>query len=35
MLIAWRERVQPDGEEVDDGPDEEDRRLLTLVPISR
>jgi hypothetical protein len=35
MLVAWRERVQPDGEEVDDGPDEEDRRLLTLVPISR
>ncbi|WP_041843270.1 WhiB family transcriptional regulator [Actinoplanes friuliensis] len=35
MLVAWRERVQPDGEEVDDGPDEEDRRLLTLVPMSQ
>jgi hypothetical protein len=35
MLVAWRERVNPDGEAVDDGPDEEDRRLLTLIPVSR
>ena len=35
MLVAWRERVRPDGGEVDDAADEEDRRLLTLVPISR
>jgi hypothetical protein len=35
MLIAWRERVQSDGSSVDDVPDEEDRRLLTLVPVSR
>jgi hypothetical protein len=35
MLVAWRERVKPDGEPVDDGPDEEDRRLLTLIPLSR
>jgi len=35
MLIAWRERVQPDGQPVDDATDEEERRLLTLVPISR
>jgi len=35
MLVAWRERVRPDGEPVDDGPDEEDRRLLTLIPLSR
>ena len=35
MLIAWRERVQSDGSPVDDVPDEEDRRLLTLVPVSR
>jgi len=35
MLVAWRERVQPNGEPVDDGTDEEDRRLLTLAPVSR
>jgi hypothetical protein len=35
MLVAWRERVSPNGEAVDDDPDEEDRRLLTLVPLSR
>ena len=35
MLVAWRERVQPNGDPVDDGPDEADRRLLTLVPVSR
>ena len=35
MLVAWRERVRPDGEAVEDGPDDEDRRLLTLVPVSR
>jgi hypothetical protein len=35
MLVAWRERVKPDGDPVDDGPDEEDRRLLTLIPLSR
>jgi len=35
MLVAWRERVKPDGEAVDDQPDEEDRRLLTLIPLSR
>ena len=32
MLIAWRERVRPDGEAVEDEPD---RRLLTLLPVSR
>ncbi len=36
MLVAWRERVQANGEPVQDGPDsEEERRLLTLVPVSR
>lgn len=35
MLVAWRERVQPNGDPVDDGPDEADRRLLTLVPVGR
>jgi WhiB family redox-sensing transcriptional regulator len=35
MLVAWRERVGPDGVAVDDEPDEEERRLLTLVPLSR
>jgi hypothetical protein len=35
MLVAWRERVQPNGDAVDDTPDEEDRRLLTLIPVSR
>ena len=32
MLIAWRERVQPNGDPVDDDSDTEDRRLLTLEP---
>ncbi|RZU50061.1 transcription factor WhiB [Krasilnikovia cinnamomea] len=35
MLVAWRERVGPDGEPIDDGPDAEDRRLLSLIPVSR
>lgn len=35
MLVAWRERVAPNGDAVDDEPDEEDRRLLTLLPVSR
>src|SRR6478672_2627736 len=35
MLVAWRERVDPNGDPVDDDPDEEDRRLLTLVPLTR
>ena len=35
MLVAWRERVQPNGDDVDDGHDDEDRRLLTLMPVSR
>jgi WhiB family redox-sensing transcriptional regulator len=35
MLVAWRERIQANGEEVDDSPDDEDRRLLTLTPVSR
>jgi hypothetical protein len=34
MLVAWRERVKPNGEPVDDDPDEEERRLLTLAPLS-
>jgi hypothetical protein len=33
MLVAWRERVLPNGDAVDDGSDEEDRRLLNLVPL--
>lgn len=35
MLVAWRERVKPNGDPVEDQPDEEDRRLLTLIPLSR
>jgi hypothetical protein len=35
MLVAWRERVRPDGEAVDDDQDEEERRLLTLMPLIR
>jgi hypothetical protein len=34
MLVAWRERVTPGGDPVDDEPDEEDRRLLTLEPVA-
>ena len=34
MLVAWRERVQPNGEPVDDG-SEDDRRLLDLESLSR
>jgi hypothetical protein len=34
MLVAWRERVAPNGDPVDDDADEEDRRLLTLTPVS-
>jgi hypothetical protein len=33
--VAWRERVQPDGEAVDNDPDEDERRLLTLMPLTR
>ena len=35
MLVAWRERVLPDGEpvEIDDVPD--GVRFLTLTPVSR
>jgi WhiB family redox-sensing transcriptional regulator len=32
--VAWRERVQPNGEPVDDG-SEDDRRLLDLESLSR
>ncbi len=47
MLVAWRERVQPNGEAVHDDdesefelefpqqPDPRDRRMDTLVPVSR
>jgi WhiB family transcriptional regulator, redox-sensing transcriptional regulator len=35
MLVAWRERVGPGGETLDDDTDEEDRRLLSLTPVSR
>jgi hypothetical protein len=35
MLVAWRERVTANGDPVEDQPDEEDRRLLTLIPLSR
>ena len=35
MLVAWRERVGPGGETIDDDTDEEDRRLLSLTPVSR
>ena len=34
ILVAWRERVQPNGEPVDDG-SEDDRRLLDLESLSR
>jgi hypothetical protein len=47
MLVAWRERVQPNGDAVHDDdesefelefpqqPDPRDRRMDTLVPVSR
>lgn len=35
MLVAWRERVRSDGEDVEDATNDEDRRLLTLIPVSR
>lgn len=36
MLVAWRERVQPDGESVEeDSTEQADRRFLTLEPVSR
>src|SRR3954447_5577728 len=35
MRVAGGERVRPDGDAVADDPDEEDRRLLTLIPLSR
>ena len=33
MLVAWRERVQANGDAIDDTPNEADRRLLNLVPL--
>jgi hypothetical protein len=35
MLVAWRERVQPNGDVVGDDAVDEERRLLTLTPVSR
>src|SRR4051812_14309832 len=35
MLVAWRERVKPDGEAVDARREEEARGLLPLIPLSR
>ncbi|GAA1633246.1 hypothetical protein GCM10009828_071410 [Actinoplanes couchii] len=35
MLVAWRERIEANGDEIDGTPDDEDRRLLTLIPLSR
>lgn len=35
MLVAWRERVTAEGDLVEDGSNDEDRRLLTLIPVSR
>ncbi|MFI5931659.1 WhiB family transcriptional regulator [Actinoplanes sp. NPDC051494] len=34
MLVAWRERVDLNGDPVDDCPDEEDRKLLSLEPAT-